>query len=292
MSKNKQYTCIDEALRDLPIFETPMPKNPILNDIQDPIWGKEKQNHFAKLLQIDGLSEEELNVLIAPWHRAMMLFKFWKQYHWPTAKKKAQKYLALNKRMEKEYEKDTSNLNEFTLLFSGIDFDKNKELALLSEKNKALSTIVDLDLSRGQPFDSFFFIRYAINSLFYIGTQIGLKPDGSPSSIHRFVQDITERDYEIIHQDYLDYKNIELAGTIPQSLMVSLTPEKLQVIQRQKERLEDKKLSHEAKFLNYFSEIGTPTVQFIFHPKKGNTSKTLRIIRLRRIKQRKTRILD
>ncbi|KTD01974.1 hypothetical protein [Legionella feeleii] len=216
---------------------------PILTLIQNPTWSKKEQDELTKQLQIDTLSQEELNIIIGPWHRANKLAELWEQIDPSKLKKRINHHLKNIERMEREFNSNYCEINTLMQLLLG-----NEIFFHLDMCKEILNALLIVNKQNGQPYSIDYFIRYAINSLFYMGKEIGLKADGSPTSLHKYIERITTREQSTINDDYFTYN----------------------------------KIHEEINFFNNFSNVLTPITKFIFNPIDKNTQKILHSIKLRR----------
>lgn len=238
-----QHTIEEQTLYDKILAH--ISNKEISNPFQDLIANKEKKRKLATILKDDSLSEEEMSMFLRPWYRANILASWWRQFNWSKSKEKAKAYLTHIEKFEEELESDEGDINQLMLLLIASHLDANKLLYILRELKEFFNIILSFNFGRGKPYNADYFIRYAINSLFYMGNQLGLKADGSSCSIHKYIKAITERDYETINEDHSDYKKIN--------------------------------------FLTMYQEIRNIPIQFIYNPICKNTYETLGAIKRRRI---------
>jgi hypothetical protein len=217
--------------------------DPIFTLVQNPIWSKKDQDDLTQQLQIDTLSQEELNVFFGPWYRANKLAELWEQIDPSKLKKRINHHLKNIEQMEKEFNSNYWEINTLMQLLLG-----NEIFFHLKICKEILNALLIVNKKPGQPYSTDYFIRYAINSLFYIGKQIGLKADRSPASLHKYIEYITTRSQATINDDYLAYNTIH----------------------------------EEINFFNNFPNILTPVTKFIFNPGDQKTQRILRSIKLRR----------
>lgn len=234
---------LDVALKSKPLYL----RSPLLTCIPNSTWDKKQHDDLAKLLQVSMLTQEELNVLLAPWHRAKKLAELWGKINRSKSKERLHLHLKRIEQLKKEIDSNYRELNTLMTLLVG-----NEIFFHIEAIEELLGGIMYMNSQRGQPYNTDYFIRYAINSSFYIGKQIGLKADRSPSSIHKYIEYVTQRDQDTINQDYSDYKEIHKA----------------------------------TNFLKNFSINLNPAIRFIHDPLNRDTQNILRSIRLRRIFKR------
>lgn len=202
MIKKEHDNYIKQSLDDVLKSKPPNLYGPLLTCMPNPTWDNTQHDSLAKLLQVSSISQEELTVLLGPWHRAIKLAELWGGIKSSEAKKRLRFHLKQIKQLKKEINANHFGISSLMELLLG-----NEVHFHLEALEELLGSIIAINPKRGQPYNADYFIRYAINSLFYIGKEIGLKSDRSPSSIHKFIQCVTGRDQDIINTDYDDYKN-------------------------------------------------------------------------------------
>lgn len=176
------------------------------------------------------------------WHRAIKLAELWEQINLSKIRDRVSIYLKYFDRVERELNSNYCEINTLMQLLLG-----NEIFFHLDVCKELLNALLIVNKQPGQPYSVDYFVRYAINSLFYIGKQIGLKADRSPSSLHKFIECITTRDQTTINQDYYTYNETH------------------------------KKIN----YLKNFTNVLTPATKFIHNPVNRNTQNILRSIRLR-----------
>ncbi|BCA93801.1 hypothetical protein TUM19329_01620 [Legionella antarctica] len=171
----------------------------MLNILKESVKDKEKMKAKAqmltKVLKVDGLPPEVINILIRPWYRANMLASWWEYVSWSDEKDRAQDYLDLIAKFEKMLNRDQGNIIKLMLFMTSSELDISKLFLTLEELKEFFSIFLNLEFQNGKPCSAMYFIRYAINSLFYMAKQMGLKDTGKPTQLNQYMEIVTQRSY-------------------------------------------------------------------------------------------------
>lgn len=164
---------------------------------------------LAPLLKINNLPNEVIMILLRPWYRANMLATWCNKVSWSDEKERAKTLVKTIKNLKKQLIQDPQNIAILMLFMTSSEPDIEKFLANLDELQKFLEIFIGFDFKSGSPYSPQYFIRYAINSLFYMGKIIGLKEVGVPTQLNKYIHIVTERVYEEINKDAMKFNKMD-----------------------------------------------------------------------------------
>ncbi|HHX3464359.1 TPA: hypothetical protein ACU9OW_002640 [Legionella pneumophila] len=167
-----------------------------------------KSQMLVRVLKVNSLPPEIINILIRPWYRANMLASWWENVSWSDEKGRAQDYLDLIDKFEKILNRDQGNISKLMLFMTSSELDIAKFSLILEELKQFFSIFLNFEFQNGKPCSAMYFIRYAINSLFYMAKQMGLKDTGRPTQLNQYMEIVTQRSYVERNKDRLLFNKL------------------------------------------------------------------------------------
>jgi hypothetical protein len=164
---------------------------------------------LSPLLKINHLPNEVIMILLRPWYRANMLAAWCKKVSWTDEKERAKTLVKTIKSLKRQLVQDPQHIVILMLFMTSSEPDTGQFLSNLDELQKFLEIFISFDFKNGSPYSTQYFIRYAINSLFYMGKVMGLKETGVPTQINQYVHVVTERVYEEINKDSMKFNKMD-----------------------------------------------------------------------------------
>ena len=164
---------------------------------------------LAPLLKINNLPNEVIMILLRPWYRANMLATWCNKVSWRDEKERAKTLVKTIKSLKRQLIQDPQHIVILMLFMTSSEPDTGQVLSGLDELQKFLEIFIGFDFKNGSPYSTQYFIRYAINSLFYMGKAMGLKEIGAPTQLNQYIHIVTERVYEEINKDSMKFNKID-----------------------------------------------------------------------------------
>lgn len=190
--------------------------NKMLNVVKELVADKKrlvnKFNTITKILNVGTLTPEIVNILIRPWHRANMLKSLWGEVSWVEEKEKASDYIDIIEKFEKLLNRDSGNINMLMLFMTTTELNLEQIKLILKELKDFYSIFIAHEVRNGGDCSANYFIRYGINSLFYMAKEIGLKERGSPTQLNKYI---------LLLREYMK-KSIKITGSLKK--LISLEP--------------------------------------------------------------------
>ncbi len=165
-------------------------------------------HNLASFLKINSLPTDVKMILIRPWYRANMLAAWCNTVQWGDEKERAKTLIKTIKNLKKQLTRDPQHITMFIFFLTSSEPDLESFLSSLDELEKFLEIFIEINFKNGSPYSSQYFLRYAINSLFYIGKIMRLKEIGAPTQLNQYIEIVTGRTYEEINKDASKFKKI------------------------------------------------------------------------------------
>lgn len=161
---------------------------------------------LSSLLRTGLIPPEIINIIIRPWHRAMMLSEWCKECDFPEEKIRVKNKIEEIKQAKSAFAiwPKTSLSLMFFLTSTMPDIDNI--LFNLEEFQKQLEDFNNISFKRGSEYSPEYLKRYGINSLFWIGKKIGLAETGKPTQLNKFIKIITGNTYGEVGKDHFIFK--------------------------------------------------------------------------------------
>ncbi|MFW2534431.1 MULTISPECIES: hypothetical protein [unclassified Legionella] len=170
---------------------------------------KELGEKLASLLGANNLPPEVVTLLSRPWQRANMLASWNDKLNLPVRKENTKSFVKRLKKIRKDFTNMYQTIATFMLFEKNVELDIDKIIYNFDETIKYFEDFIKQKFARGQSYSTHYFKRYALNSLFYMGKKMGLSEEGSPTSLNKYVQIVTDKTYDDIDQDHFKFKKID-----------------------------------------------------------------------------------
>ena len=164
---------------------------------------------LAPILKINNLPSEVIMILLRPWYRANMLATWCNKVSWSDEKERAKTMVKTIKNLKRQLAQDPQHIAILMLFMTSSEPDTGRFLSNLDELQKFLEIFIGFDFKNGSPYSPQYFVRYAINSLFYMGRAMGLREMGVPTQLNQYIHIVTERVYEEINKDAMKFNKMD-----------------------------------------------------------------------------------
>lgn len=164
---------------------------------------------LAPLLKINNIPNEVIMILLRPWYRANMLATWCNKVSWSDEKERAKTLVKTIKNLKRQLTQDPQHIAILMLFMTSSEPDTERFLSNLDELQKFLEIFIGFDFKNGSPYSPQYFVRYAINSLFYMGKAMGLREMRVPTQLNQYIHIVTERVYEEINKDAMKFNKMD-----------------------------------------------------------------------------------
>lgn len=167
------------------------------------------QVKLSDLLAIGSLPAELVNILIRPWHRAQSLSQWCRQCNLSEEKTRVKNKIKELEQFKQSLEIWPKISLSFQFFLTSTIPDIDTLISHLNEIQQYLKDFNSISFKRGSAYSPEYLEKHGINSVFWIGKQMGLAEIGKPTQLTKFIKLVTASSLEYIGKCHYNFNQTE-----------------------------------------------------------------------------------
>lgn len=163
----------------------------------------------------DELSQSRAVHIVQPWVTSVRLAAIIEKISIKKTREKYHRQIQYVDAIIKDLKKGIDPAEPLIFFLVGNEINHGLMIEYLEAYKFHFSLILDLKFPTGTPLNPDNIRQYGVHSIFHIGEKLNLNKIGKPSSLYRFVQIITDKEFKDIEKQYSKYsrEKLELLST-------------------------------------------------------------------------------